>query len=60
MDGVARTWISSTLATETVALAAARATLACIIGEDVCAHLHRVGNRGCCTACIPCSTATRT
>jgi glutamate-1-semialdehyde 2,1-aminomutase len=45
MSGVARTWISSTLATESVALAAARAVLAVTIGEDVCAHLHRVGTR---------------
>lgn len=43
MAGVARTWISSTLATESVALAAARATLAVIISENVCAHLHQVG-----------------
>ena len=45
MGGVARTWISSTLATEAVALAAARATLEVIVAEDVCAHLHRVGTR---------------
>jgi len=43
MAGVARTWISSTLATESVALAAAQATLNVILQEGVCAHLHRVG-----------------
>ena len=40
-----RTWISSTLATEGVALAAARATLEVFERDDVCAHLHRVGTR---------------
>jgi glutamate-1-semialdehyde 2,1-aminomutase len=45
MDTVTRTWISSTLATESVALAAARATLDVFVREDVCAHLHRVGTR---------------
>jgi glutamate-1-semialdehyde aminotransferase len=45
MSGVARTWISSTLATEGVALAAAHATLDVMIKERVCAHLHRVGTR---------------
>jgi glutamate-1-semialdehyde 2,1-aminomutase len=45
MRGVTRTWISSTLATESVALAAARATLEVTIGEGVCAHLHRVGTQ---------------
>jgi len=45
MAGVTRTWISSTLATESVALAAARATLDVVIKESVCAHLHRVGTR---------------
>ena len=45
MSGVARTWISSTLATESAALAAARAALAVTIGEGVCAHLHQVGTR---------------
>lgn len=45
MAGVTRTWISSTLATETVALAAARATLEVFEREDVCAHLHSVGTR---------------
>jgi len=45
MAGVAHTWISSTLATESVALAAARATLDVFEREAVCAHLHRVGTR---------------
>jgi glutamate-1-semialdehyde 2,1-aminomutase len=45
MAGVTRTWISSTLATESVALAAARATLTVFEDQDVCAHLHRVGTR---------------
>lgn len=45
MSGVTRTWISSTLATESVALAAARAALEVTIGEGVCAHLHRLGTR---------------
>ena len=45
MAGVAHTWISSTLATESVALAAARATLEVFEREAVCAHLHRVGTR---------------
>ena len=45
MSGVTRTWISSTLATETVALAAARAALDVTTRQDVCAHLHRVGTR---------------
>ena len=45
MDLVSRTWISSTLATEAVALAAAQATLAVFAAEDVCGHLHRVGTR---------------
>jgi glutamate-1-semialdehyde aminotransferase len=43
MAGVAHTWISSTLATESVALAAARATLEVVAREAVCPHLHRVG-----------------
>src|SRR5947207_4107408 len=43
MAGVSRTWISSTLATEGVALAAAKATLDVMDRESVCAHLHRVG-----------------
>ncbi|MGH7538159.1 MAG: aminotransferase class III-fold pyridoxal phosphate-dependent enzyme [Gemmatimonadales bacterium] len=45
MAGVGRTWISSTLATESVALAAARATLEVFEREQVCAHLHAVGTR---------------
>lgn len=45
MAAVARTWISSTLATESVALAAARATLDVFVRDDVCGHLHRVGTR---------------
>jgi glutamate-1-semialdehyde aminotransferase len=45
MEGVGRTWISSTLATEAVALAAARVTLDTMISEDVCGHLHAVGTR---------------
>lgn len=45
MDAAARTWISSTLATEMVALAAAGATLEVFEREDVCAHLHRIGTR---------------
>ena len=45
MAGTSRTWISSTLATEGVALAAARATLEVFEREDVCGHLHRVGTQ---------------
>jgi glutamate-1-semialdehyde 2,1-aminomutase len=45
MDAAGRTWISSTLATEAVALAAARATLRVFEQEPVCAHLHAVGTR---------------
>jgi len=45
MAAAGRTWISSTLATEGVALAAARATLEVFERGDVCAHLHRVGTR---------------
>jgi glutamate-1-semialdehyde 2,1-aminomutase len=45
MAGTTRTWISSTLATEGVALAAARATLEVFEREDVCGHLHRVGTQ---------------
>lgn len=45
MAGVGRTWISSTLATESVALAAARATLEVFAHEDVSGHLHRMGTR---------------
>jgi glutamate-1-semialdehyde 2,1-aminomutase len=45
MEGVRRTWISSTLATEMVSLAAARATLEVMVSADVPAHLERVGGR---------------
>jgi glutamate-1-semialdehyde 2,1-aminomutase len=45
MAAASRTWISSTLATEGVSLAAARATLDVFEREDVCGHLHRVGMR---------------
>jgi glutamate-1-semialdehyde 2,1-aminomutase len=45
MSGTSRTWISSTLATEGVALAAAHATLEVFARENVCGHLHRVGTR---------------
>ena len=45
MDAVAHTWISSTLATEWVSLAAAKATLGAIAGERVPEHLGRVGGR---------------
>ena len=45
MAAATRTWISSTLATESVSLAAAAATLAVFEREQVCAHLHAVGTR---------------
>jgi len=45
MEGAARTWISSTLATESVSLAAARATIDVFTAEPVCARLHAVGTR---------------
>ncbi len=45
MNAASRTWISSTLATEGVALAAARATLEVFVRDDVCDHLHRIGTR---------------
>jgi glutamate-1-semialdehyde aminotransferase len=45
MAGVARTWISSTLATEFVSLAAARATLDVMVAGQVPRHLGRVGAR---------------
>lgn len=45
MAAASRTWISSTLATESVALAAAKATLEVIERDNVCAHLHRIGTR---------------
>jgi glutamate-1-semialdehyde 2,1-aminomutase len=43
MVGVARTWISSTLATELVSLAAARATLAVLQARRVPEQLGRIG-----------------
>ena len=45
MNAASRTWISSTLATEGVALAAARATLEVFERDSVCGHLHRIGTR---------------
>ena len=45
MAAATRTWISSTLATESVALAAARATLEVFERAAVCDHLHRIGTR---------------
>lgn len=45
MEGVGRTWISSTLATEFVSLAAARATLEVVLAKRVPRHLNRVGQR---------------
>jgi len=45
MAAAGRTWISSTLATEGVALAAARATLEVFVQEDVCVRLHQTGTR---------------
>jgi len=45
MAGVARTWISSTLATELVSLAAARATLAVVEREGVPVRLRVLGAR---------------
>ncbi|HEX9187489.1 MAG TPA: aminotransferase class III-fold pyridoxal phosphate-dependent enzyme, partial [Vicinamibacteria bacterium] len=45
MDGVRRTWISSTLATESVSLAASAATLRVMDEEQVPAHLTAVGTR---------------
>jgi glutamate-1-semialdehyde 2,1-aminomutase len=43
MSGVTRTWISSTLATEFVSLAAARATLGIMVSRAVPEHLRRTG-----------------
>lgn len=43
MRHVSDTWISSTTATEWVALAAARATLRVVRDQQVPSHLHRVG-----------------
>ena len=45
MDRVDRTWISSTLATEFVSLAAARATVAAMRTHDVPRYLHDTGGR---------------
>jgi glutamate-1-semialdehyde 2,1-aminomutase len=45
MEGVSRTWISSTLATEFVSLAAAQATLHVMVSAAVPDHLGRVGRR---------------
>jgi glutamate-1-semialdehyde 2,1-aminomutase len=45
MAGVARTWISSTLATEFVSLAAAQATLRAMVSLGVPDHLSKVGSR---------------
>jgi glutamate-1-semialdehyde 2,1-aminomutase len=45
MDAVARTWISSTLATELVSLAASRATLAVMAEARAPEHITRVGSR---------------
>lgn len=45
MAAVTHTWISSTLATEMVALAAAKATLDVVEREGVPARLHRSGQR---------------
>ncbi|MGH7510754.1 MAG: aminotransferase class III-fold pyridoxal phosphate-dependent enzyme [Gemmatimonadales bacterium] len=45
MAGVSHTWISSTLATEFVSLAAARATLAVVVSKRVPEHIHRIGSR---------------
>jgi glutamate-1-semialdehyde 2,1-aminomutase len=44
MDGVSHTWISSTLATEFVSLAAAKATLE-VMARGIPDHLRRVGRR---------------
>ncbi len=45
MAAASRTWISSTLATELVSLAAARATLDVMVARRVPEHLGRVGGR---------------
>ena len=45
MAAASRTWLSSTLATESVSLAAARAVLDVMERENVCAYLHAVGTR---------------
>ncbi|MEP6571816.1 MAG: aminotransferase class III-fold pyridoxal phosphate-dependent enzyme [Gemmatimonadota bacterium] len=43
MEAASRTWISSTLSTELVSLAAAKATMGVMVREQVPAHLHRIG-----------------
>lgn len=45
MAGVLHTWISSTLATELVSLAAAKATLEVMVTRQVPEHLSRMGGR---------------
>lgn len=45
MDRATATWISSTLASEVVALAGARAVMDIFAMQDVCAHLRTVGRR---------------
>jgi glutamate-1-semialdehyde aminotransferase len=45
MRAVSRTWISSTLATEFVSLAAAKASLELLVSRRVPEHLNRVGGR---------------
>ena len=45
MAAATRTWISSTLATEFVSLAAARATLQVMMSRNVPSHLRRMGTR---------------
>jgi len=45
MDAVTHTWISSTLATEHVGLAAARSVLGVFDREDVVGHLHNTGTK---------------
>jgi glutamate-1-semialdehyde 2,1-aminomutase len=45
MAGISRTWISSTLSTEFVSLAAAKATLEAMVARKVPGHLGRVGSR---------------
>jgi glutamate-1-semialdehyde 2,1-aminomutase len=45
MEAAGKTWISSTLATETAALAAARATLGIIVKEKVPQQLNHLGRR---------------
>lgn len=47
MEAFTRTWVSSTLATEHVSLAAAGAVLDVFAKEDVVGHIGRVGGRFC-------------